>query len=130
MQSSHIVKVDSKGRVLIPVDMRADMSIADGTHILVTRDESNGHLRMTPIPKGSMAEVSMKICEFSLMASVAAALSGNSFNIIMSESKRIDEKNTEIRMLVDLSEASRNMDALREILSNIEGVNAVDVAAK
>ncbi len=130
MDSPHIVKVDSKGRVLIPVSIRSGMEIEEGTQIIMVPDGDNGHFRMTPILKKRAAEVKVRIGQLSSMASVADALSANSFNVILSESKRIDEKETEWKMLVDLSDRNNGVETLKDIISHVDGVKSLNVSVK
>ncbi len=130
MESPHIVKVDSKGRVLIPANVRSGMHIEEGTQIIVMPDGENGHFRMTPIVKGRTAEVRMGLEDLSSMASVADALSSNSFSIILSESRRVDARLTEWKMLVDMSDRNDGVQILRDIISHVDGVKSLDVYAK
>ncbi|MCK4714801.1 MAG: AbrB/MazE/SpoVT family DNA-binding domain-containing protein [Candidatus Aenigmarchaeota archaeon] len=130
MDSPHIVKVDSKGRVLIPVDIRSGMGIEEGTRIIVVPDGDNGHFKMTPIVKNKTAEVKVMLRELSSMASVADALSANSFNVIISESRMLDKKLTEWKILVDMSERNNGVETLKDIISHVDGVKSLDVSVK
>ena len=130
MDSPHIMKVDSKGRVLIPVDIRAGMDIEEGTRIIVVPDGDNGHFKMTPIVKNKTAEVTVRLKELSSMASVADALSANSFNVIISESRMLDKKLTEWKILVDMSERNNGVETLKDIISHVDGVKSLDVSVK
>jgi AbrB family looped-hinge helix DNA binding protein len=130
MDSPHIVKVDSKGRVLIPADIRSGMGIDEDTQIIVLPDGENGHFRMTPIIKNRTVEVNVRIGELSCMSSVADALSANSFNVILSESRRVSDGETDWKMLVDLSGRNGGAETLRDIISHVDGVKSLDVSVK
>ena len=130
MDSSHVVKVDSKGRVLIPVDIRNHLSIGEGTEMIVVPNGDNGRFEMIPIAKNKTAEIKLILEKLSSFASVADALSGNSFNIILSESKRIGEELTEWNIIVDLAGRNNGAETLRDIISHIDGVKSLDVKRK
>jgi len=130
MDSPHIVKVDSKGRVLIPVEIRTNMSIEEGTQIIVMPDGDNGHFNMTPIVKDHTAELKIRMVGLSSMAPVADALSANSFDVILSESKRMNEELTEWKVLVDIPSRNNGVKTLKDIISNVEGVKSIDVSVK
>lgn len=131
MESPNIIKVDSKGRILIPVHLRNGMSIEEGTKIIVVPDNNNNHFKIIPIAKDSTAEIKVTLDNSpSSLASVADALSANAFNIILSESRRIGEELTEWKMIVDLSERNDGVERLRDVISNVEGVKSLDLAKK
>jgi AbrB family looped-hinge helix DNA binding protein len=130
MDSPHVVKVDSKGRVLIPAGIRSGMDIDEGTRIIMVPDGNNGHLRMTPIVKSRTAEVKLRLEALSSMAAVAEALSTNSFSVILSESRRVDDRLTEWKMLVDMSGRNDGVGLLRDLISRVDGVKTVDVSMK
>ncbi len=129
MESPYIMRVDSKGRILIPIEIRNGMKIEEGTKVIVTNG-SNGNFSMTPLSKDSTAEVSMMLKELSSIAAVSEALSANSFDVIMSESKRVGKELTEWKMLVDVSGSSERVDILKDLISHVEGVESLDISLK
>jgi bifunctional DNA-binding transcriptional regulator/antitoxin component of YhaV-PrlF toxin-antitoxin module len=131
MESPNIVKVDSKGRILIPVQFRCDMGVEEGTEMIIVPDDQNNHFKILPIAKDSTAELRMMLSNMpSSLASVADALSANSFNILVSESRRMGEDLTEWRIIVDLPNRNDGVDTLRDVISSISGVKSLDVVKK
>jgi AbrB family looped-hinge helix DNA binding protein len=127
MDSPHVVKVDSKGRILIPLHTRNSLGIEEGTEMIMVPDDENGHFKMLPISKNSTAEIKVMLEALSSFASVADTLSANAFNIILSESKRVGEELTEWKIIVDLADKNNGIDILRDVISNVEGVKSLDI---
>jgi len=50
MKIEELVKVDSKGRVTIPLAVREVLDIREGMHLLVVADKDKKELRLLPIP--------------------------------------------------------------------------------
>lgn len=131
MGSTNIVKVDSKGRILIPVQFRDGMGVEEGTEMILLPDEKNNHFNILPLAKDCTAELRMLLSDMpSSLASVADALSAHSFNILVSESKRMDEQLTEWRIIVDLPDRKKGVDTLTDVISGISGVRSLDVIKK
>jgi AbrB family looped-hinge helix DNA binding protein len=131
MESPNIVKVDSKGRILIPVNFRNQMGVEEGTEMIIVPDEDSSHLKILPIAKNSAAEIVMQLHDsFGSLASIADALSANAFNIIVSESRRMGDGMSEWRILVDLAGQNDGVDMLRDVISSIQGVRSLKILRK
>ncbi len=131
MESPNIVKVDSKGRILIPVQFRDGMGVEQGTEMIIVPDDQNNHFKILPIAKECTAELRMLLSNMpSSLASVADALSAHSFNILVSESRRMGEDLTEWRIIVDLPNRNIGVDTLTDVISGINGVKSLDVIRK
>jgi AbrB family looped-hinge helix DNA binding protein len=131
MESSNIVKVDSKGRILIPVQFRDHMGVEEGTEMIIVPDNDNNHFKVLPISKDATAEIRLMLGDMpSSLASVADALAANSFDILVSESRRMSEGLTEWRIIVDLEERDKGVETLRDVISSIGGVKSLDVVRK
>ena len=131
MDNSNIVKMDSKGRILIPVHIRNHMSIEEGTEMIIVPDNDKNHFKILPIAKDSTAEMSLLLHSSPrTLAAVADALSANAFSILVSESRRIGDELTEWRIIVDMKSGSTGIDELTDIISGVEGVRSLDVVRK
>jgi AbrB family looped-hinge helix DNA binding protein len=131
MESPNIVRVDSKGRILIPVNFRNQMGVEEGTEMIIVPDQDNGHLKILPIAKNSSAEIRLQVLDsLGSLASIADALNANEFNIILSESRRMGAGLAEWRLLVDLSGRNDGVDTLKDVISGIQGVRMVEVTKK
>ncbi len=131
MESPNIVKVDSKGRILIPVQFRSHLGVEEGTEMIIVPDDENNHFRILPIAKDGTAELRMLLSNMpSSLASVADALSAHSFDILVSESRRMSGELTEWKIIVDLANRNDGLETLRDVISNIDGVKSLDVVRK
>ncbi len=131
MENPNIVRVDSKGRILIPVNFRSQMGVEEGTEMIIVPDEENHHFKILPIPKDKTAEVRFQLSDYpGNLASISDVLSANDFRIFMSESKRMDEELMEWKIIVDLTGHSKGVDVLRALISGIEGVKSMEVVRK
>lgn len=131
MESPNIVKVDSKGRILIPVEFRSHMGVEEGTEMIIVPDTENNHFKILPIAKDCTAELKLLLCDMpGSLASVADALSANSFNILVSESRRMGDGLTEWKIIVDLADRNEGVETLSDVISNIDGVKSLDVIRK
>lgn len=131
MESPNIVKVDSKGRILIPVQFRSIMGVEEGTEMIIVPDDENKNFRILPISKKTTAEMKMLLSDMpGSLASVADALSANSFSILVSESKRVGNGLAEWKMIVELADSNDGVETLKDVISNIDGVKSLDVFRK
>ena len=131
MESSNIVKVDSKGRILLPVQFRDNMGVAEGTEMIIVPDEDGGHFKILPISKDATAELRLLLGDMpASLALVADALAANSFDILVSESRNMGNGLTEWRIVVDTADQKSGVEALKDVVSNIEGVKSLDVVRK
>jgi AbrB family looped-hinge helix DNA binding protein len=48
MNNQNIIRMDSKGRILIPIHIREKMDIAPGTEMMIFTDDNNGHAKLKP----------------------------------------------------------------------------------
>lgn len=131
MESSNIVKVDSKGRILIPVQFRDNMGVAEGTEMIIVPDKENNHFKILPISKDCTAELRLLLGDMpASLASVADALAANSIDILVSESRSMGNGLTEWRIVVDTPDKSGGVETLKDVMSNINGVKSLDIVRK
>ena len=99
--------------------------------MIIVPDAQNNHFKILPIAKDCTAEIRMLLSNMpSSLASVADALSAHSFNIMVSESRRMGEDLTEWRIIVDLPNRNNGVDTLTDVISSINGVKSLDVIKK
>ena len=131
MESSNIVKVDSKGRILIPVQFRENMGVGEGTEMIIVPDQNENHFKILPISKDCTAELRLMLGNMpASLASVADALAANSFDILVSESRSMGNGLTEWRIVVDTADKSSGVDALKDVVTGISGVKSLDIVRK
>uniref|UniRef100_A0A7J3ZKQ6 AbrB family transcriptional regulator n=1 Tax=Fervidicoccus fontis TaxID=683846 RepID=A0A7J3ZKQ6_9CREN len=61
MRIANIVKVDSKGRITIPLVIREALDIREGRHLIVVADMSKREILLTPIASGDKMVYEIKV---------------------------------------------------------------------
>ena len=132
MRNSNIVKLDSKGRVLIPIHIRNMLKADEGTDVVIIPDKSNGHMKILPLVNGKTAEIRLLLNDLpGSLASIANILAEYDINVIMSESRTLARGQlAEWDVVVDTSNFTKDFDHLKERLLNSNLVKNVDVVRK
>jgi AbrB family looped-hinge helix DNA binding protein len=129
MRNSNITRVDSKGRILIPIHIRKLLGAEDGTEIIIIPDNDKSQVRMLPLVRDKTAEMRLVMNDVpGTLAHIANSLANHSVNIIMSESRTIQKgKTAEWDVIVDISEANGSMDALKTDLEKSKDIRKVEI---
>lgn len=127
MKNINIVKLDSKGRLLLPSHIRKFLKLGRDEEILIVPQEKDGVLKIIPIYKDSTAEFQIRIKDIpGSLAHIAKKIAGYQFDIIMSESRTLERgKTAEWSLLVDIGDNSGKVDQLVEDLR--QAVDVIDV---
>ncbi len=132
MRNSNIVKLDSKGRVLIPIHIRNMLKADNGTEVVIIPDKDNGHMKILPLVNGKTAEIKLLLKDLpGSLANIANILSEYDIDIIMSESRTLARGQlAEWDVIVDTSNFNNGFDLLKGRLLNSELVKSVEVVRK
>lgn len=132
MRNSNIVKLDSKGRILIPIHIRKFLSVDDGTELIIVEDNDKAQVRMLPLVKEKTAELRFMIGDMpGALAHIADTLADYNINIIMSESRTLVKgKMAEWDVIVDTSESSGTLEQFKKEVVESGKVNDVEVLRK
>lgn len=129
MRNSNITRVDSKGRILIPIHIRKMLGADDGTEIMIIPEHDKSQVRMLPLVRDKTAEVRILMNDVpGSLAHIADALAGHNVNIIMSESRTITRgKLAEWDVIIDTSEANGSIDKLKGELEKSSNIKKVEI---
>ncbi len=129
MRNSNITRVDSKGRILIPIHIRKMLGADDGTEIMIIPEHDKSQVRMLPLVRDKTAEVRILMNDVpGSLAHIADALAGHNVNIIMSESRTIMRgKLAEWDVIIDTSEANGSIDKLKGELEKSSNIKKVEI---
>ena len=50
MKETEILKIDSRGRIVIPRTMRRSLGLKENSHIMMVSDPDNNEVKMIPLP--------------------------------------------------------------------------------
>jgi bifunctional DNA-binding transcriptional regulator/antitoxin component of YhaV-PrlF toxin-antitoxin module len=125
------MKLDSKGRLLIPVHMRKKLDAAEGTEVMLISDDERNEIRVVPLVKDRNAELKFLLTGIpESLAMVANILANHNINILMSESRTVVRgKMAEWNVIVDTS-GNGNLDKLREELQTSKFIKNIEIIRK
>ncbi len=130
MRKSHIAKLDSKGRILLPVHVREAINAGDGTEFVIFPEE--GSIKILPLLKGRTAELRFLIADTpGSLAAIAKTLADFGVNIIMSQSHSLPKnKLAEWDIIADITQMSGSFDRMKTAIEESVHVKKVDVLNK
>jgi bifunctional DNA-binding transcriptional regulator/antitoxin component of YhaV-PrlF toxin-antitoxin module len=129
MRNSNITRVDSKGRILIPIHIRKMLGADDGTEILIIPEREGGHVKMLPLVREKTAELRLMMNDIpGSLAHIANSLATHNVNIIMSESRTVVKgKTAEWDVIIDTSEANGSIEKLKSELEKSRDIRKVEI---
>ena len=132
MRNSNIVRLDAKGRMLIPIHVRKFLGVDDGTEIIIVEDNDKAQVRILPLIKDKTAE--MRFClgdDSGSLAFIADMLADYKMNIIMSESKTlIKGKMAEWDVIVDTTKCNGSIDRFEKEINASGKVKNMEILRK
>jgi len=132
MKNSNIVRLDSKGRILIPVHIRNMINAEEGTEAVIIPDKNSSHMKILPLINGKTAEIKLLLKDLpGSLAGIANILSEHDIDIILSESRTLARgKLAEWNVIVDTSNFNDGFETLKKRLLSSETVENVEVVEK
>ncbi len=130
MRHSNIMKLDSKGRVLIPIHIRKKMNASEGTDVMIVANDEANEIKLIPIIKNRNAELKFLLTNIpDSLAVVANVLANHHINILMSESRAIVRgKITEWNIIADTSKANNEeLEKIKNELSSSRFVKNIEI---
>jgi bifunctional DNA-binding transcriptional regulator/antitoxin component of YhaV-PrlF toxin-antitoxin module len=129
MHNSNITRVDSKGRILIPIHIRKMLGADDGTEIMIIPDHDKSQVRMLPLVREKTAEIRILMNDVpGSLAHIADSLASHNANIIMSESRTIAKgKTAEWDVIIDTTETSGGLGNLKLDLEKSRDIRKVEI---
>lgn len=115
-----IVKLDSKGRILIPIDIRRVLGLREGMHLLIVLDTERSEVRLTPfIDSGTrLAKIIVGLRDIpGALARIARILADMGVDLLFSESRTIRRgEEAEWMAVADLTNCKLDLDDMKEKL--------------
>jgi len=129
MRNSNITKLDSKGRILIPIHIRKQIEAANGTEMIIIPDNEKKQARILPLIKEKTAEFKLLMNDHpGSLASIASMLSEYDIDIIMSQSSTISKgRLAEWNVIADISRCNGNLKNLKNNLMASKFIRKVDI---
>ena len=130
MRNFNIVKLDSKGRLLVPFHIREYLNIENGAEFIIVNNERK-ELKILPLIKGQTAEIRIFISDIpGSLAKTIDKLAEFGIDILVSQSKVIERGElAEYHAIADISRCS-NIKKVSNDLSHLKNVKKVEVIEK
>ncbi|MCD6196080.1 MAG: ACT domain-containing protein [Staphylothermus sp.] len=129
MKIKEIVKVDSKGRITIPLTIREALDIHEGMTVLLIADREKKEIIVSPIPeRAKLVELNLRVEDRpGVLAEITRVLADKGVDIIATRCIVIRRGELgECYMVVDLSRSLITQPReLEELLNNLEPVKEV-----
>ncbi|MBI5347623.1 MAG: ACT domain-containing protein [Candidatus Aenigmarchaeota archaeon] len=91
MRNFNIVKLDSKGRLLVPFHIRQHVGLDRNVELLIVNNGTK-ELRLFPLIPGKSARIDVVMKDApGALASVMNIIAGSNIDILMSESKTVEK---------------------------------------
>lgn len=119
MARTQIVKIDERGRVLIPLFARNALSIGTETSLLLVVDQEQKNLVMTPITeKAKLASIKVLLQDIpGALAKAAQFMAEQGIDLVMSESRTLSRGRTaEWTAVADFSKTKLTPKKLAELI--------------
>ena len=132
MRNSNITKIDSKGRILIPIHIRKILKADDGTEVVIIPDNEKRQARLLPLAKEKTAEFKLLMSDIpGALAQIANVFVDYNVDIIMSQSRTIIKgKLAEWDIIADISECNGNTNELRKSLMASKLIKSVELVKR
>ncbi len=132
MRISEIVKVDSKGRVTIPLVVREALNIFEGMTLILIADPERREIILSPLPADKQESLYELRVEFKdvpgALAKTSEKLAELSVDQVTTQCTTVKRgEYAECIMVVDMSNASVGADELRDIISGLPEVRFVQI---
>lgn len=132
MKLSEVAKIDSKGRITIPLIMRESLGLFEGMHVLLIADTESREIILTPIfpPSAELLELKIELKDVpGALAKVATKFADLGIDMVANRCAAVKRGETaECLIIVDISRAHiDNIEKLKLELNSLPVVKYVEV---
>jgi len=129
MRTTEIVKVDSKGRVTIPLVVREALNIVEGMNLILIADTDRREIILTPLPsiEAKLYELRIEVKDVpGALAKVASRLAELGADIVISQCTSIKRGEfAECVIVVDVSKSNKDIEEIKSELSALDVVRFI-----
>ncbi|HLD49330.1 MAG TPA: hypothetical protein VJB11_03115 [archaeon] len=131
MKNFNLVKLDSKGRILVPFHVRNQLELDDGMELVVVGNEKK-EIKIFPLIKGKAATIHVMFSDVpGSLSKILNVISGNNIDILTSISRTLEKGElAEWSAIIDISRCNGNMKKLENNLSKLKVVKKIEVEEK
>ena len=127
-----VVKLDSKGRALVPIRLRKMMGIREGSELVLIPDKDVKGARILPLNNGKTSECRILMTDQpDGISSVMQLLDVMNISILMSESRNLlGNGASEWTFILDTSRLTEKPEIIEERLMKLDGVKSASIAGR
>jgi len=130
LKIKELVKVDSKGRITIPLSVREAFDIREGMNLLVVADTDEKSITLSPVPeKAKLVEIIVRVEDRpGVLATISRSLADNGVDIVFIKCGVIRRGELgECTIIADVANSIiEDVEGLRNILLKLEPVKNVE----
>jgi AbrB family looped-hinge helix DNA binding protein len=131
MRLSEIVKVDSKGRVTIPLVVREALNIVEGMNLILIADPEKREIIITPLPsaEGRLYELRIEFKDVpGALAKTSEKLAELGVDQITTQCTTVKRgEYAECIIIIDLARSGIDVEELKNILSSLPEIRFIQV---
>ncbi|MCS7113629.1 MAG: ACT domain-containing protein [Nitrososphaerota archaeon] len=120
MHRVDVVKLDGKGRILVPIDIRRILGLRKGMYLLIVADSERGEIRLTPFldSRAKLARITVGLKDIpGALARIAGILAEIGIDLLFSESRTIRRgEEAEWIAVADMTNCDLDPDSIKEKL--------------
>ncbi|MEM2739859.1 MAG: ACT domain-containing protein [Candidatus Bathyarchaeia archaeon] len=120
MHKVDIVKLDGKGRILVPIDIRRILGLREGMYLLMVADSERSEIRLTPFvdSRAKLARITVGLKDTpGALARIAGILAGIGVDLLFSESRTIRRgEEAEWIAVADITSCDLDPDSVEKLL--------------
>lgn len=122
-----VVKLDTKGRILIPQEIRETLSIRSGSEIILIPEGKIKKVKAVPLSIENVARCEVKVSnDEGGLSNVMRLLEMLNIGVLMSESKNLlDSGFSDWSLLLDVSQTKEKPSIIKERLTMLSSVTKV-----
>lgn len=130
VKNFNVVKLDSKGRIIVPFHIRDYIGLKEGTELIIVNNEKR-ELRIFPLINGNTAQVRVIMSDVhGSLSKIMTAIARNNVDILMSMSRTIERgKTAEWSAIVDLSDC-KNPKKFESDISKLDVIRKIEFERK
>jgi len=120
LELSEIIRINEKGEIVIPENIRDTLGMVEGMHVLIRADVDKREIRIIPFSskKADLVEFKMTLTDSSgALAKCATFLSEHNINLVASEARSI--QSGEIAEWIVIADISKCKDNIRDLCKEL-----------